>query len=54
MYIIECIIEVRIKHYTTLELYKSKKYNHCVNDDFPNTFLVVQMQSITLAGSPVF
>ena len=29
-----------------------KKYNHCVNNDFPNTFLAAQMRSITLAGVP--
>ena len=29
-----------------------KNSNHCVNNDFTNTFLAAQMQSLTLAGSP--
>ena len=32
----------------------NKSSNHCVNNDFTNTFLVAQMQSLTLAGSPEF
>ena len=31
-----------------------KNSNHCVNNDFANTFLPAQMQSMTLAGSPEF
>ena len=31
-------------------MFKSlKKDDHCVNNDFPNTFLAAQMRSITLA-----
>ena len=33
---------------------KNKNGNHCVNDDFANTFLAAQIRSITLAGSPEF
>ena len=33
---------------------KNKNSNDCVNDDFANTFLVAQIRSITLAGSPEF
>ena len=28
--------------------------DHCVNNDFPNTFLAAQMRLITLAGCPEF
>ena len=41
-------------------LYNIKNYinhknsDHCVNNDFANTFLAAHMQSVTLAGSPEF
>ena len=41
-------------------LYNIKNYinhknnNHCVNNDFANTFLAAQMRSVTLAGSLEF
>ena len=50
------MFEGRIKHYITLRIVyiikKKKKNNHCVNNDFPNTFLSALMRSRTLAGSP--
>ena len=49
------MFEVRIELYMTLTIIiNHKNNNHCVNNDFANTFLAAQMWSITLAGSPEF
>ena len=32
----------------------NKNSNHCVNNDFANTFRAAEIRSLTLAGSPEF
>ena len=40
--------------YNIMNSFNNKNSNHCVKNDFTNTFLAAQMQSLTLAGSPEF
>ena len=42
------------KLYNIMNYINYKNSNHCVNNDFANTFLAAQMWSMTLAGSAEF
>ena len=44
----------KIKLYNITNYINYKNSNHCVNNDFANTFLAAQMWSMTLAGSAEF
>ena len=42
------------KLYNIMNFINYKNSNHCVNNDFANTFRAAQMWSMTLAGSADF